>query len=213
MRVLSAAAIVAGLLLLTACQPTHQSGDAAPAGSGYPQPDTSTSVAASPSPTVASPTGAASTTTAGGTHTSNPTVLGPNGFGALKLGMSRRQAEATGLVSDVDPKADSGCQTTALRAGSPVSGTVYFDGASGVVAIDARGGGVKTPEGLHVGSPGSDVSRIYPKWRSLTDPGANDGRGYVLAPNSNDKAEYNISIGNAKVTQVMLQTHPHHCYE
>ncbi|WP_344615730.1 hypothetical protein [Dactylosporangium salmoneum] len=71
------AVLAAGLLLAACTTPQHQSGVAAPAGA--------------PASPTAAPTSPATTT--------SPTkdlsvVLGPNGFGSLKLGMNRQQALA-----------------------------------------------------------------------------------------------------------------------
>ena len=208
MRALPVAAIVAGLLLLTACQPEHQSGDAAPAGSARPQPSPSTIVETSSPPAAQSPSATRTSTT------SKPTaVLGPNGFGALRLGMTRRQAEATGLVDNVDPKADSGCESTKLLGGGSTSGTVLFNGAAGIVAITAEGPDIKTPEGIHVGSSGADMRRAYPTWRPLSDPDPDNARGYADAPGSNNKAEYNITVRAGTIYYLFLQAKPHYCYE
>ncbi|MGI5246319.1 hypothetical protein [Dactylosporangium sp. CA-139066] len=124
--------------------------------------------------------------------------------------MTRQQAEATGLVTGVDPAADKGCSTTKLRASTVGSeSTVFFDGASGVVAIDVRGTSVRTPEGVHVGSSGAGMRKACPDWTPASDPNPDNARGVALAPGSNGKAEYNISVVNF----LELQVRPHHCYE
>jgi len=144
-----------------------------------------------------------------------PAVLGPDGFGALKLGMTAEQATATGLVARW-PAAGDGCaQNTFLK-----SATGEATGAEGRVYLNDRGvqiieayPGVRTPEGVGVGTSRAALFKAYPGWRNVADedPRA-DGRGQVAVP-GNSKAVYRIVTIDGKVTELALQDENQDCYE
>jgi hypothetical protein len=107
---------------------------------------------ASPAPTSVAPTPTPSETSAAPTKTatvkpkptqtatSRPKVLGPTGFGALKLGMTGKEANATGLLSGwSDLKGLPGCGDQAHLKGAHGNetgdnGTVMANGRCGRVA-------------------------------------------------------------------------------
>jgi hypothetical protein len=89
-------------------------------------------------------------------------VLGPVGLGRLKLGMNRAQALASGVIARIDP-ANGACALIHL-VGSPTtpnSGDGYLSRQYGIVSI-LPPAGVKTPEGIGVGSTIAAVKRAYP---------------------------------------------------
>ena len=204
-RARTASALVLALGMagaLTAC--SQDSDDATESA-----PTTSTSSETSTPPTTA---GAGATTPS----TDSAPVLGPDGFGALTLGMDRAQAEASGVVEPVD-ESNGGCALSQLSAApgdaTPAapevgSGIVYFSSTLGVAAIDGYPG-ITTPEGIGIGSPVSAVDQAYPDW----DPSDDLQRGAAPVP-GNDEAVYRIAFDDAgTVTEVTLQLVNQDCYE
>ena len=137
-------------------------------------------------------------------------VLGPDGFGALKLGMDRGQAEATGLVEPFvnEPNSET-CTWRSRLSGEPEGeATVFWSETLGVVTIDVSEG-VQTPEGIGIGSPVTAVDQAYPGW-AHSDPLL---RGAVRVP-GNDEAVYRIAYNPAgTVTELTLQHTEAGCYE
>lgn len=210
------ALLIGALLLLTAgCSDRVQSvGGAAAPVTASPVPSvTETSAAPTSAPTSGAP--------ASVTPTKSPTapaalVLGPNGYGALKLGMSYRAASTTGLIDpwQTGGVGGPGCvRNTHLKASSTDRGFVYFSSTLGVEIIDAYGPSMRTPEGVHVGMTSAAMLRIYPSWVNAEGPNPHsDGRGYVEVP-GNSKAYYRIATLNGKVAELTLQYKKQDCYE
>ncbi|MEV7331206.1 hypothetical protein [Micromonospora sp. NPDC093244] len=201
------------LLLLGACaSPTHRSGDAAPAGS--PEQTTAaptaptTGTPTAPPPTSATPPSPSARPSSRPTTTA-PLMLGPNGLGTLRLGMSRQQATATGMLRPF-PTNGNGCASTHLRSAPTDRGLVIFSGTLGLAVINAYGS-IKTPEGARIGMSSADMLRIYPTWKAV-DGDATDGRGFAKTP-GNDRAVYRIATRNGTVTELTLQYSNQDCYE
>jgi hypothetical protein len=212
-----------GALLLTAltatgCSPDVErlDGQAAPAGV--------TTHATTP-PTTTPPTTAAATTAPAAPSTaaspsSSPSssprtfqqrlVLGPAGLGGLKLRMTRERAEGTGLIEGYEVEDFTGnCGVARLRS---TGDTVYFTpglGLSGIYAPD----GVRTPEGIRVGSPVTEVKAAYPTWKAIVtgDDNAQDW-GWVDVPGSSDDG-YRIDVKGGKVTSIVLAAEGQKCIE
>ena len=182
------------LAVVSGCSAAQDDGDAAPTGPA----------ASSASPTPTDSSGSESGT---GSDSADP-KLGPNGIGALQLGMTRQQAEATGLVEPFkkNPVSDACLWTSHLREASSKYGTVMHSETLGIAAINAYPG-LKTPEGVELGSTKAEVGRAYPKW--------NEGDGYRGSADvpGNSKAEYRIVIEGGKVTELTLQYDKQDCYE
>lgn len=163
---------------------------------------------ATPSPaTVPSSSAAATPTAALGADA--PPVLGPDGLGSLELGMSRGQAEATGLVEPFrnEPNSDR-CLWRSEVTGVPAGeGTVFYDDTLGVATIDAYAG-VRTPEGIAIGSSLAAVEDAYPGFE------VNDALRRSLVPvPGNDRAVYRIAYAGSKVVELTLQYVQQGCYE
>lgn len=202
-RLRSASVLVLALGMsgaLTACG--EESTDAA----ADPSPTTSTSSAPSPTQTTE---GAAATSTAPESPATAP-VLGPDGLGALMLGMDRDQAEATGVVEPFvnEPNSET-CTWRSRLSGAPAGeATVFWSETLGVVTIDVSEG-VHTPEGIGIGSPVTAVDQAYPDW----NPSDNLLRGAAPVP-GNDEAVYRIAFDRTgTVTEVTLQHTEAGCYE
>lgn len=159
----------------------------------------SSTPSASPSPS-ARPSSSATTTAL---------VLGPNGLGSLKLGMSREQATATGMLR---PFADyrHECALAQLRPAPADKGNVNHSRTLGIATIDAYGS-ITTPEGARIGMSSADMLRIYPGW-TAADGDATNGRGFAKTP-GNSKAVYRIESVKGIVVQLTLQYANQNCYE
>ncbi len=148
------------------------------------------------------------------TRPSPPTVLGPTGFGALKLGMTTKKAGATGLIGTwkqgIVPWA---CPLqTHLVGGSGDGALVGYDSTTGVEVIEALPG-VSTPEGIHLGSTSAQMLRAYPEWSNAEGGAAHsDGRGYTDV-RGDSKATYRIVTLKGKVIELTLQDKNQTCYE
>jgi hypothetical protein len=202
LRVKRAVPLVGGILtvglLATGCTGSvaHVAGDAAPVTAA---PTTSLPV---PAPAVTSPPGPASL------------ILGPAGLGPLKLGMTRAQASATGLIGAWTKEQSSGTEQCwrAVLKGSPVrSGYVSYNDRVGVASIWAIPG-MRTPEGIELGATSQAMLRAYPDWKnSMKDvPPTSDGQGFAAVP-GNEKAVYRITTGGI-VAGLTLQDKNHGCY-
>jgi hypothetical protein len=208
MRTTSMVGTLTCLLLVAACSsPAHQNGNAAPAGS--PDPTTSAAATGSPTPSTPSPSATPSARPSSGATRPTTLVLGPNGIGSLKLGMTRQQATGTGLLRAFGNNG-GGCAPAALRAAPSEEGIVNLSPTLGIATIDAYEG-IKTPEGVRIGMSSADMLRIYPDW-TRADGDATNGRGFAKTP-GNSKAVYRIATRNGKVTQLTLQYANQDCYE
>jgi hypothetical protein len=134
--------------------------------------------------------------------------------------MTKRQAEATGLTRGVDPSIKASCGMDAkdglLRYvdsydNDAHTGWLVFSGTTGhLVAIYAYPG-VKTPEGIGLGSSYADLHRAYPSWQSYSGDHTN-GRGGAPVP-GNPKAHYRIVVSEHKVIELSLDGDDQDCYE
>jgi hypothetical protein len=139
-------------------------------------------------------------------------VLGPSGFGPLTLGMKLDAAEATGLLTPVTGSApDGGCDTRAklaAGAGAPdgQDGTLYFSPNNGLSSITAYAG-VKTPEGIGLGSTQDEAKAAYPSMTVVEESQA------AWVPTGTG-ATYRIGFDKSgKVTSILLQSLKQDCYE
>lgn len=144
--------------------------------------------------------------------TPKPLELGPDGIGALKLGMSRAQASATGLITAwrwLETGSGDSCYVAKLK-GVKEGGVVIYRGGLGVGSIGAYAG-LATPLGLHEGDSKAALLRAYPDWKNVDD-NLDDGRGYAAVP-GNSKAHYRIVAWEGKVRELSLEHKEHGCYE
>jgi hypothetical protein len=87
-------------------------------------------------------------------------VIGPNAFGPLTLGMSEEDALATGLVGAVETKDRSVC----TRYTGTFGGSVLFSASYGLVRVSVTRP-VASPDGIRFGSTVADVRAAYPDAR------------------------------------------------
>jgi hypothetical protein len=138
-------------------------------------------------------------------------VLGPDGLGSLKLGMSISEAEATGMVEPWDKgwPTTVGCRPL-FRLGDDPAGTsaVWYSDTFGIAAIHLEED-VQTAEGITIGSPLAAVEQAYPGW----DHSYHVLRGVAPVP-GHPELVYRIAFSEGgNVTQLSLQYYHQDCYE
>ncbi|MBB4675079.1 hypothetical protein [Crossiella cryophila] len=137
--------------------------------------------------------------------------IGPTGYGALRLGMTKEQAEATGLIKpNAKAESDSGCLGYDYAGKAKPAGfyTVVISKTKGVVRIHGRGD-ERTPEGIGVGAPVSDFDKVY------TDSGTTHGAvgERVVAAPGNAAANYWFIMRNNAVSEIRLELKEQDCYK
>jgi hypothetical protein len=189
----------------------------APSVAGPPSPAASPSTPPIPSTSISS-TAPAGTMTATATppaiglpspsRSVSAVVLGPNGFGPLRLGMTPAQAMATHLTSAASVSPGQACPTGRLLHG-PSAGTpsLFFSPTLGLAAIYAYPG-ITTPAGVTLGSPLVQLQQAYPSWLGLQ--GGAEGIGYVAVTGS---TEYRITVSGGRVVELAIQLDDEDCYD
>ncbi|GLW92035.1 hypothetical protein [Actinokineospora globicatena] len=209
---------VASGFLLAAC-----GGDPAPAAAPSPSTTTSTPApAAAPATEAAAPTTTASATNAPAVDApqdakaapkaaaqKKPTpngkqVIGPDGYGSLKLGMSTEQAIATGRVLPAPPGDPSSDCTPHAAPGQPED--TFAVGISPVhgVSLIFGYGDPSTPEGIKKGSTKAEVKRAYPR---LEDGAGGSSTAVPGYPNNH----YGFNFVDGKVTSISLSNQYESC--
>ncbi|GAA4913461.1 hypothetical protein HD597_010486 [Nonomuraea thailandensis] len=135
-------------------------------------------------------------------------LLGPTGYGSVKLGMTAAQARATGkLVRKSVRGSLPTCTTWDLkeqRYGDNRAG-VFISKKHGVVAIAAPGS-VRTPQGIGRGSTVAQLRRAYPDFRL-------DADGPIAGVPGNRKATYVFHISKTKVLGVAIYLKKQDCFK
>ncbi|GGV35538.1 hypothetical protein GCM10010182_69400 [Actinomadura cremea] len=148
---------------------------------------------AGPGPDVSAPA-TASTGAPGSAAPSGPTYLGPDGYGALKLGMTRAEAEATGVITVTgEPPGGPTCGSFELKefpSGANAAGG-NFSAGLGIASIFAAEG-MRTPEGIEIGSSEADLAKAYP------DLQQGPNLSFVTVP-GNPKAVYSFLVVDGRV--------------
>lgn len=154
------------------------------------------------SPTSA-PAGAPDTTPAITPAASTPAdALGPTGYGPLTLGMSYKLATATGQVT-------SDAHGTHL-AGHPDAG-LCLSRTDGLMAI-FLGKGMRTSEGLRIGSSAARLRHLYPDLTPYGVAEAGHSSGIFRAP-AGDGDWYEIDVDHQRVSVVILRQDHQTCFE
>ncbi|WP_208467148.1 hypothetical protein [Actinoplanes flavus] len=207
---------VTGLTLISGCHrpPTRVDGPAVPVGAAPP------SSAATPSPT---PSRIASLSVSLSVVRPSPTepavassrpkpldlVLGPDGAGPLKLGMTLKQALATGVVSKVGSTGDT-CSGDYWLETDDGNAQLHFKGGHGLVAISAYWG-TRTVEGIEFNSSYAEVLEAYPDFAMVIGGNAEFAYGEVDVPGNRD-ATYNIRVQHNLVDRIDLEMRGEACY-
>lgn len=133
-------------------------------------------------------------------------TLDSHGYGAVKLGMTVKQATATGDVVKKMP-GGGGCSGWDLkRFPTPKDSVgIYISPRVGLAAIFA-GKGMKTPEGIKIGSTAKQLKAAYPHIKK-------DFHGYyVITVPGNKKAYYSFGVTHGKVTEYGLALNKQDCF-
>lgn len=97
-------------------------------------------------------------------------TLGPYGYGSVKLGMSVEQAKATGAIVRKKSVKEGRCTGWDLKRFPTAKNdaNIYISSKRGVALIFAAKG-VKTPEGIKIGSTLQQVRTAYPGVKQRVD--------------------------------------------
>ncbi|GAA1953441.1 hypothetical protein [Amycolatopsis minnesotensis] len=163
-----------------------------------PPPATPPSTAAGKPPAKGKPSAGA--TTPSKPQARSTGVLGPSGYGALKIGMSFDDAMTTGLLG-ATAKAPVGCATYDLAEGAAAVDSVRISATAGVNQIWATG--AATPEGIGVGSTEEAVKKAYPS-------AAMNSSGQYVVPSA-PGVTYELAVHSGTVNQFHLTSENQDC--
>jgi hypothetical protein len=121
---------------------------------------------------------------------SDPDVLRPDGWGPLRLSMSRQDIEATG-AAEFDDAGE--CTALSLESG----GAGLLSASDELVRLQVPEG-VATPDGISVGSSEDQVLELMPF--------AGQPRDGVLEGRASPTADYEVTVEGGKVTQLALSS-------
>ncbi|MFI6906037.1 hypothetical protein ACIBKY_32575 [Nonomuraea sp. NPDC050394] len=139
-------------------------------------------------------------------HAQTRPTLGPYGYGSVKLGMTLKQAKTTGAVVNKLP-GNGGCSGWDLKSFPTPKDSVgiYISPKVGLAAIFAAKG-MRTPEGIRIGSTTKQVKAAYPRAKK-------DAHGfYVTAVPGNKKAYYSFTLTRGKVTEYGIALNKQDCF-
>jgi hypothetical protein len=147
-----------------------------------------------------------------------PPHLGPTGYGAVRLGMTRAQAAATGLTAGTSKDLHGACggpgdgrlRGAADPDGPSLEGRLFFSAMTGRLVAIYSVRGATTPEGVGLGSSYDKLHKAYPSWRGFGDE--KNGRGGAPVK-GNSNAHYRIVVQNSRVLQLSLDSSDQDCYE
>lgn len=123
-------------------------------------------------------------------------LLGSDGFGAIKLGMSETQIAAQGVTLTEAQTVASCTVYTAQGSGVPSVATLMISKAVGLTVVTPEQV-AHTAEGIGAGSSKEQVLATY--------PAAKDESGGVVAP-ATDAADYHFRLGDSGVVQTSLMS-------
>ncbi|MCP3798395.1 hypothetical protein NLX83_03895 [Allokutzneria sp. A3M-2-11 16] len=126
-------------------------------------------------------------------------VLGPDGFGPLKVGMSLADAIATGKVGEPVGGNDLCRGYKWAYSSGPV---LTISKAHGIYSIPGTAKGAHTPEGIGSGSTADAVKKAYPK---AVDGWQNGTAIITTVTPQNPANRYLFGIKEGKVTGFALQ--------
>jgi hypothetical protein len=133
-------------------------------------------------------------------------TLGPYGYGAVKLGMTVKQAKATGDVVKKLPGVSECSGWDLKKFPTPKDSVgIYISPRVGLAAIFAAKG-MKTPEGIKIGSTARQLKAAYPHIKK-------DFHGYYVVTVPGDKkAYYNFAVTHGKVTEFGIALNKQDCF-
>ena len=96
--------------------------------------------------------------------------------------------------------------------GDAIDGRLFFSTTTGKLVAIYAFPGVKTAQGVQIGSSYAQMHAAYPTWESITGDGSTNGRGGAPAP-GNPGAHFRIVVLNDKVFELSLDSKAQDCYE
>jgi hypothetical protein len=143
-------------------------------------------------------------------------MLGPFGYGALKIGATKAEAKASGLAEGISgSKGQCGGTGDGWLKGAQkptdenIGGMLFFSATTGKLISIYAYGEVATPEGIKVGSTVAELKAAFGKLDA-----ENGAAGQVYAPVAgNSKATYRINVIDGKVNELSLDSVGQDCYE
>ncbi|GAA4944580.1 hypothetical protein [Actinoplanes utahensis] len=222
-RAILALAALSGIALTAGCagDPQHVAGEARPAGGATAAPSTAPAFTPAVSPATSSSPSAGSSPSPSKTSEkpkSTTLVFGPTGVGKLKIGMSVKDAVATGEMGSVGAAEPSveGCGSSVINAAKSADVKAIHSSDRGLVYIPAWGR-VATPEGIRIGSTYEKVKKAYPdlvfrvheeNFVFNGDADASSGRDA-----GGDEVHYRFSFDDYKLVEMALEHDHQNCYE
>ncbi|GAA2158937.1 hypothetical protein GCM10009727_70210 [Actinomadura napierensis] len=133
-------------------------------------------------------------------------TLGPLGYGTLRLGMKAGQLRGSGLLVGKVRGRAGGCDGYDLRTHRTPKGSagVYYSARLGIATIFAVGG-MRTPQGIGVGSTLAQVKQAYPRLAT----GVNGSSAPV---SGNPHAVYSLLLKGGRVTSLALDLAGQTCH-
>ncbi|NUR93315.1 MAG: hypothetical protein HOY71_55350 [Nonomuraea sp.] len=134
-------------------------------------------------------------------------VIGPYGFGGVKLGMTLKQAKATGKIVKKIPGSAESCSGWDLKKypTGKDSLRLYISPKVGVAAVFAPKA-AKTPEGIAIGSAASQLKKAYPHLKK-------DVHGFwTTTVPGNKKAYYSFTVAQHKVKEFGIALKTQDCF-
>ncbi len=133
-------------------------------------------------------------------------ALGPYGYGAVKLGMTAKQARATGEAVGKNPTGGL-CADWDLKKIPNAKNSVetYMSPSVGVAAIFAAKG-METPEGIKIGSTAKQLKAAYPRIKK------NFHGYYTIKVSGNKKAYYTFEVTRGKVASYGIALNKQDCF-
>ncbi|WP_216212701.1 hypothetical protein [Amycolatopsis aidingensis] len=130
-------------------------------------------------------------------------VLGPDGYGVFKLGMSTEEAKATGRLGETVEADAKGCVSYRFTDEANAASRLRISAEGGLVGL-YPGGPAQTPEGIGEGSTLAKVRATYP---ALTGD-----QGSYTAP-AGQNAVYRIGVDTDRqvVSRLALEAQPQPC--
>jgi hypothetical protein len=133
-------------------------------------------------------------------------TLGPYGYGAVKLGMTAKQARATGEAVGKNPTGGL-CTDWDLKKIPNAKNSVetYMSPSVGLAAIFAAKG-METPEGIKIGSTAKQLKAAYPRIKK------NFHGYYTIKVSGNKKAYYTFEVTRGKVASYGIALNKQDCF-
>lgn len=202
------------MVSLTACgESTQAASSAANTTSSSAQPTSSQPTSSQP---TAAPVQKATVEQAVAPQPQAAKVLGPFGYGKLRLGMTEAQAKATGqAVGFVEP-APGACRQGALTDQGPKTDQNYVmvSAKQGLAAISVTSRSVHTTEGIGIGATIAQVKAAYPEIAGRFDDELFAHLHRIGVPvHGNPSAVYRMVFNDGSLTQLAIQNANQDCYE